>query len=246
MIEKIKNKTAKITIVGMGYIGLPTSIAFAQAGFNVNGYDVNEEVISTLKSGKIHIKEPDLQQVFEKVLNSDKLKPINKLEKSDVFIICVPTPFIKKENKKLSDISYVESASKAVASFVEKDTLVILESTVPPMTTNEVVGKIIEEETKLKLNEDFYLSYCPERVLPGKILYELKNNDRIVGSSSEKAQKITKELYESILTTGKAYTTDTHTAEMCKLVENSYRDVNIAFANELSIIADKIESTFLN
>ena len=240
MIEKIKNKTAKITIVGMGYIGLPTSIAFAQAGFNVNGYDVNEEIISTLKSGKIHIKEPDLQQVFEKVLNSDKLKPINKLEKSDVFIICVPTPFIKKENKKLSDISYVESASKAVASFVEKDTLVILESTVPPMTTNEVVGKIIEEETKLKLNEDFYLSYCPERVLPGKILYELKNNDRIVGSSSEKAQKITKELYESILTTGKAYTTDTHTAEMCKLVENSYRDVNIAFANELSIIADKI------
>jgi len=240
MIEKIKNKTAKITIVGMGYIGLPTSIAFAQAGFNVNGYDVNEEVISTLKSGKIHIKEPDLQQVFEKVLNSGKLKPTNKLEKSDVFIICVPTPFIKKENKKLSDISYVESASKAVAPFVEKGTLVILESTVPPLTTNEVVGKIIEEETKLKLNEDFYLSYCPERVLPGKILYELKNNDRIVGSSSEKAQKITKELYESILTTGKAYTTDTHTAEMCKLVENSYRDVNIAFANELSIIADKI------
>jgi UDP-N-acetyl-D-mannosaminuronic acid dehydrogenase len=108
------------------------------------------------------------------------------------------------------------------------------------MTTDEVIGKIIEEETKLKLNEDFYLSYCPERVLPGKILYELKNNDRIVGSSSEKAQKITKELYESILTTGKAYTTNTHTAEMCKLVENSYRDVNIAFANELSVIADKI------
>ena len=240
MIEKIKNKTAKITIVGMGYIGLPTSIAFAQAGFNVNGYDVNKEVINTLKSGKIHIKEPDLQQAFEKVLNSGKLKPTNKLEKSDVFLICVPTPFIKRDNKKLSDISYVESASKAVAPFVEKGTLVILESTVPPLTTNEVVGKIIEEETKLKLNEDFYLSYCPERVLPGKILYELKNNDRIIGSSSEKAQKITKGLYESILTTGKAYTTDTHTAEMCKLVENSYRDVNIAFANELSIIADKI------
>lgn len=240
MIEKIENKTAKITIVGMGYIGLPTSIAFAQAGFSVNGYDVNEEVINTLENGKIHIKEPDLQQAFEKVLNSGKLKPTNKLEKSDVFIICVPTPFIKRDNKKLSDISYVESASKAVAPFVGKDTLVILESTVPPMTTDELVGKIIENETKLKLNEDFYLSYCPERVLPGKILYELKNNDRIVGSSSEKAQKITKELYESILTTGKAYTTDTHTAEMCKLVENSYRDVNIAFANELSIIADKI------
>lgn len=240
MLEKIKDKTAKITIVGMGYIGLPTSIAFAETGYEVYGYDVNEEVINTLKNGKIHIKEPDLQQSFEKVLNSKKLIPTNKLEKSDVFIICVPTPFIKKENKKLSDITYVEKAAKEISSFVEKDTLVILESTVPPMTTDEVVGKIIESETNLKLNEDFLLSYCPERVLPGRILYELKNNDRIIGSSSEKAKEITKSLYESILTSGKAYTTDTHTAEMCKLVENSYRDVNIAFANELSIIADKI------
>ena len=183
MLEKIKDKTAKITIVGMGYIGLPTSIAFAETGYEVYGYDVNEEVINTLKNGKIHIKEPDLQQSFEKVLNSKKLIPTNKLEKSDVFIICVPTPFIKKENKKLSDITYVEKAAKEISSFVEKDTLVILESTVPPMTTDEVVGKIIESETNLKLNEDFLLSYCPERVLPGRILYELKNNDRIFASS---------------------------------------------------------------
>ncbi len=241
MLEKIKDKTAKITIVGMGYIGLPTSIAFAEAGYEVYGYDVNEEeVIKTLKNGKIHIKEPDLQQSFEKVLNSGKLKPTNKLEKSDVYIICVPTPFIKKENKKLSDITYVKEAAKEISPYVEKGTLVILESTVPPMTTDEVVGKIIESETNLRLNKDFFLAYCPERVLPGRILYELKNNDRIVGSSSEKAKEITKVLYESILTTGKVYTTDTHTAEMCKLVENSYRDVNIAFANELSIISDKI------
>ncbi len=158
MLEKIKNKTAKITIVGMGYIGLPTSIAFAEAGYEVYGYDVNEEeVIKTLKNGKIHIKEPDLQQSFEKVLNLGKLKPTNKLEKSDVYIICVPTPFIKKENKKLSDITYVKEAAKEISPYVEKGTLVILESTVPPMTTDEVVGNIIESETSLRLNEDFFL-----------------------------------------------------------------------------------------
>lgn len=240
MKQKIKDKTIKITIVGMGYIGLPTSIAFADAGFEVNGFDVNEEVIKTLKSGKIHIVEPDLQEAYEKVLNSGKLKPTNKLEKSDIFIICVPTPYIKKENKKVSDLSYVEAASKSVAPYIDKDTLVILESTVPPMTTEEIMGKIIEKESNLKINEDFLVAHCPERVLPGQILYELKHNDRIIGASNKKAEEITKQLYESILTEGKAYTTDTNTAEMCKLVENTYRDINIAFANELSIISDKM------
>jgi len=240
MKQKIKDKTIKITVVGMGYIGLPTSIAFADAGFEVNGYDVNEEVIKTLKSGKIHIVEPDLQKAYEKVLNSGKLNPTNKLEKSDVFIICVPTPYKKKENKKVSDLSYVEAASKDIAPCVGKNTLVILESTVPPMTTEEIMGKIIEKETNLKINEDFLVAHCPERVLPGKILYELKHNDRIIGASNKKAEEITKQLYESILTEGKAYTTDTNTAEMCKLVENTYRDINIAFANELSIISDKM------
>ncbi|MDN5343706.1 MAG: UDP-N-acetyl-D-mannosaminuronic acid dehydrogenase [Oceanotoga sp.] len=240
MEQKIKDKTIKITVVGMGYIGLPTSIAFADAGFEVNGYDVNEEVIKTLKSGKIHIVEPDLQEAYEKVLNSGKLKPTNELEKSDVFIICVPTPYIKKEDKKVSDLSYVEAASKSVAPYIDKDTLVILESTVPPMTTEEIMGKIIEKESRLKINEDFLVAHCPERVLPGKILYELKHNDRIIGASNKKAEEITKQLYESILTEGKAYTTDTNTAEMCKLVENTYRDINIAFANELSIISDKM------
>ncbi len=240
MKQKIKDKTIKITVVGMGYIGLPTSIAFADAGFEVNGYDVNEEVIKTLKSGKIHIVEPDLQKAYEKVLNSGKLSPTNELEKSDVFIICVPTPYKKKENKKVSDLSYVEAASKDIAPYIEKNTLVILESTVPPMTTEEIMGKIIEKETNLKINEDFLVAHCPERVLPGKILYELKHNDRIIGASNKKAEEITKQLYESILTEGKAYTTDTNTAEMCKLVENTYRDINIAFANELSIISDKM------
>ncbi len=150
----------------MGYIGVPTSVTFAEAGYEVYGYDVNEEVIKTLKNGKIHIKEPNLQQSFEKVLNLGKLKPTSKLEKSDVYIICVPTPFVKKEDKKLSDITYVKEAAKEISPFVEKGALVILESTVPPMTRDEVVGKIIEDQTSLKLNETFFLiaqkGYCLE------------------------------------------------------------------------------------
>ena len=240
MKQKIKEKTVKITVLGMGYIGLPTSIVFAQAGFDVNGYDVNEETIKKLKSGKIHIVEPNLQEAYEKVLNSGKLKIISRLEKSDVFIICVPTPYKKIGNKKVADLSYVEDAAKSLAPYIERNNLVILESTVPPMTTEEIVGKIIEEESKLKLNEDFCVAHCPERVLPGKILYELKNNDRIIGASNKYAAEITKDLYEAILEKGKVYTTDTITAELCKLVENTYRDINIAFANELSIISDKL------
>lgn len=239
MLEKISNKTLKITIVGMGYIGLPTSIAFANAGFKVKGFDVNEEVINTLKSGKIHIVEPDLQEAFKKVLDNGNFIPVNNLEESDVFIICVPTPFKNNEKEKIADLSYVESASEIVSKYVRNGNLVILESTVPPMTTEEIMGKTIEKNTKLKINDDFYVAHCPERVLPGKILYELKHNDRIIGASNKKAEEITKKLYENILEEGKAYTTDTNTAEMCKLVENTYRDINIAFANELSVICDK-------
>jgi len=240
MLEKIQRKDVKITVVGMGYIGLPTSVMFAKAGFNVCGYDVNQDVINTLKSGKIHIKEPDLQQAFEEVMSTGKLVPVEKLGYSDVFIICVPTPFKENHEKRIADLSFVENASKSIAPFVAPGNLVILESTVPPMTTDEIVGSIIERESGLRVNEDFFLAYCPERVLPGRILYELTHNDRIIGSSSVRAREIAEALYESILVTGKVYTTDTHTAEMCKLVENSYRDVNIAFANELSVICDKI------
>ena len=240
MLDKIKNKKAKITIIGMGYIGLPTAIAFANAGFRVYGFDINGKVIETLKSGKIHIVEPDLQKAYEKVLNSGNLIPMNELDKSDIFIICVPTPFKKNEKEKIADLSYVESASEMISKYVDKNNLVILESTVPPMTTEKIMGKIIEKNSNLKINRDFYVAHCPERVLPGKILFELKNNDRIIGASNKHAEELAKSLYETILEKGKLYITDTITAEMCKLVENTYRDVNIAFANELSIISDKL------
>ena len=241
MLDKINNRKLSITVIGMGYIGLPTAITFANAGFSVKGFDINNEVIKMLKSGKVHIVEPDLQEAFEEAINLGNLVPTNELDKSDVFIICVPTPFKENENKKIADLSYVESAAKMISEYIEKGNLVILESTVPPMTTEEIMGKIIEENSGLKLNEDFYVVHCPERVLPGKILYELRNNDRIIGASNNYSAEVTKKLYETILDKGKVYITGTRTAEMCKLVENTYRDINIAFANELSIIADKMD-----
>jgi len=230
----------KLTVVGMGYIGLPTATLFATAGFKVFGYDVNEQVINTLKSGKIHIVEPDLQKAFENALNSGNLIPTNELIESDIFIICVPTPFKENQEEKLADLSYVEKASKTVGKVLKKGNLVVLESTVPPNTTEQIMGKILEKESNLKMNEDFYVAHCPERVLPGKILHELRNNDRIIGVSNKKAGELAKELYSSIVTGGNIYITDTVTAEMCKLVENTYRDINIAFANELSIICDEL------
>jgi len=235
------SKERLLTIIGMGYIGLPTATMFASAGYKVKGFDVNKRVIYTLKSGKIHIVEPDLQGLFKSVLDSGNLIPTDTLEESDVFIICVPTPFKEDHEEKLADLSYVESASIEVGKVLKRGDLVILESTVPPRTTDDIMGKALEEESGLKINEDFLVAHCPERVLPGKILHELRNNDRIIGVSNKKAGELTKELYSSIVTGGNIYLTDTITAEMCKLVENTFRDINIAFANELSIICDKLD-----
>lgn len=229
-----------ITVLGMGYIGLPTATMFAAAGYKVKGFDVNKRVIDTLRSGKIHIVEPDLQGLFKSVLDSGNLIPTDTIEESDVFIICVPTPFREDHEEKLADLSYVESASREVGKVLKRGDLVILESTVPPRTTEDIMGKTLEEESGLKINEDFLVAHCPERVLPGKILHELRNNDRIIGVSNKKSGEFTKELYSSIVTGGNIYLTDTITAEMCKLVENTFRDINIAFANELSMICDQL------
>lgn len=239
LLEKAENKDLTITILGMGYIGLPTAIAFARAGFKVNGFDVNKKVIETLKSGHIHIVEPDLQEAFEEALNSGKLNPTDKLKKSDVFIISVPTPFKKDRDEKIADLSYVQSGAREVATVLEKNNLVILESTVPPMTT-KMMTDILEKESGLRRDE-FMSVHCPERVLPGKILYELEHNDRIIGAEQKEAGEYTKVIYDAMVKEGTCYITDDITAEMCKLVENTYRDVNIAFANELSVICDKLE-----
>lgn len=238
LLGKLKDRDLKITILGMGYIGLPTAIAFAKAGFIVNGFDVNVEVINSLKKGHIHIVEPDLQEAFLEVFNEKKLIPVDELTKSDVFIIAVPTPFKKDHQEKIADLSYVESAAKMVSKVLEKGNLVILESTVPPMTT-KMMTDILEKESKIS-RENFMTAHCPERVLPGRILFELENNDRIIGVEKKEAGEYTKEIYKTMVKKGTCYLTDDITAEMCKLVENTFRDINIAFANELSVICDKL------
>ena len=238
LLTRAKDKELTITILGMGYIGLPTAIAFAKAGFSVRGFDVNKKVIEILKSGKIHIVEPSLQEAFEEALKSKKLIPVDKLEKSDVFIIAVPTPFKKDHEDKIADLSYVESASKLVATVLEENNLVILESTVPPMTT-KLMTDILERESGIS-RDKFMSVHCPERVLPGRILYELEHNDRVIGAERREAGEYTKVIYDAMVKEGTCYITDDITAEMCKLVENTFRDVNIAFANELSVICDKL------
>lgn len=238
LLKRAIKKDLIITILGMGYIGLPTAIAFAKAGFTVKGFDVNRKVIETLKAGHIHIVEPSLQEAFEEALKSGRLIPTDKLEKSDVFIISVPTPFKKNHEEKIADLSYVESASKEVATVLEENNLVILESTVPPMTT-KLMTNILERESGIS-RDKFMSVHCPERVLPGRILYELEHNDRIIGAERREAGEYTKVIYDAMVKEGTCYITDDITAEMCKLVENTFRDVNIAFANELSVICDKL------
>lgn len=228
----------KITVVGLGYIGLPTAIVLAKAGHEVYGFDLNKNVIKSLNEGKIHIVENNLQEAFESVLETGNFKAFSEIQQANVYIICVPTPFSKEHNEKVADLTYVKEASKMVGKVIKEGDLIILESTVPPKTT-KMMTDILEKESGIS-RDKFYTAHCPERVLPGKILYELEHNDRIIGSENEEAARITKELYETFVKEGKCYVTDDITAEMCKLVENTFRDVNIALSNELAVICDKL------
>ncbi|MBA7510552.1 UDP-N-acetyl-D-mannosamine dehydrogenase [subsurface metagenome] len=222
----------KICVIGLGYIGLPTACMLAKSGYSIIGVDVSDDVINLLNSGSIHIKEEGLKELFEKAIDEKTIKVSKNVEKSDVFIITVPTP-LNKENK--ADLSYVIEATKMIKDYIQKGNLVILESTSPPGTTRNVIGNIIDKDTGLKSGKDYYLSYCPERVMPGKIVYELVNNDRIIGGINRKSTEKAKEVYEKFVE-GKIYLTTLEIAELVKLAENTYRDVNIAFSNELSLI----------
>lgn len=239
-MEMIKlNK--KVCIVGLGYIGLPTAAVLADKGFTVHGVDVNEEAINLINNGEVHIYEPDLEKVVKKVVTAGKLSADIEPIKADVYILAVPTPF--KENHK-PDLAYVESATKSIIPYIEPGNLIILESTSPIGTTEKIVELILNERTDLSIDENsssqIYVSHCPERVLPGKILKELIENDRIVGGINKMSTQKTAEFYESFVD-GKVLQTTAKTAELSKLTENSYRDVNIAFANELSMICDDLD-----
>lgn len=231
-----------VSVIGLGYIGLPTAAILASRGVKVIGVDVNEEAVETINAGKIHIVEPDLDIVVHGAVSAGKLVATTKPEAADAFIIAVPTPF--KECYE-PDLSYVHQAAKNIASVLEKGNLVILESTSPVGATEQLAQWLAAERPDLSFphqgdeQPDINLAYCPERVLPGHVLRELVDNDRIVGGVTEECTERAKKLYE-IFVQAKCLTTNCRTAEMAKLTENAYRDVNIAFANELSLISEKM------
>ncbi len=222
----------KICIVGLGYIGLPTAALLASKGYKIHGVDVVQRVVDTINQGKIHIVEPELEELVKKSVESENLKASTEPDFADVFIIAVPTPF---RDGYVPNIDYVISASKAVALYIKEGNIVILEST-SPVGTTEKIGEILKDSGVD--TSKIYIAHCPERVLPGKILKELVQNDRIVGGLSRESAEKTAEFYKTFVK-GEILKTDARTAEMAKLTENSFRDVNIAFANELSILCDK-------
>ena len=228
------NQNKKICVIGLGYIGLPTAALLANRGYDVHGVDVVKSTVDTINQGKIHIVEPELDTFVKSAVNSGKLKASLKPDFADVFIIAVPTPF---HSGYVPNVDYVVSATKSISPYVKEGNIVILEST-SPVGTTELVEKTLKEE-----NIDtskLYIAHCPERVLPGKIMKELVENDRIVGGLTQEATAKTVEFYNTFVS-GEVLSTDARTAEMAKLTENSFRDTNIAFANELSMLCDKFD-----
>ena len=223
----------KICVIGLGYIGLPTAALLANKGFQVEGIDIDQSIIDTVNSGNIHIVEPDLETYVEKAVKEKCLHASLTPSESDIFIIAVPTPF---HDGYIPNIDYIISATKMIAPFLKKNNIVILESTSPIGTTEKIEQILKEEGVDTK---EIYISHCPERVLPGNIMKELVDNDRIVGGINPQSTKKTIDFYNKFVE-GKIFPTNAQTAEMAKLTENSFRDVNIAFANELSILCDNL------
>ena len=222
--------------MGLGYIGLPTASVLATKGFRVHGMDVRADVVETINRGEIHIEEPDLDILVRSAVNSGQLTASTDAQPADVFVICVPTP-IRPDHR--PDLSYVESASKALRKHIRPGNLIILESTSPPSTTETVVAPNAIPDN-MTIGQDVFVAHCPERVLPGRILLEVVQNDRVVGGITPACTQSAKSFYESFVN-GEVFGTSAVTAETTKLVENAYRDVNIAFANELSLLADKLD-----
>jgi UDP-N-acetyl-D-mannosaminuronic acid dehydrogenase len=227
-------QTKTVCVMGLGYIGLPTAALLANRKYQVHGVDVVQSTVDTINQGRIHIVEPDLDTFVRSAVNSGNLIADTKPKESDVFIIAVPTPF---HEGYVPNIDYVVSATESIASYVKEGNIVILESTSPVGTTDKVAEVLREQGVDIS---KVHIAHCPERVLPGQIMRELVENDRIVGGLNEEATQETAAFYKTFVS-GKILHTNAKTAEMAKLTENSYRDVNIAFANELSILSDKFD-----
>lgn len=231
----------KVVVVGLGYIGLPTAAVIASRGIKVLGVDVSAKVISTINKGEIHIVEPDLDIAVRSVVTTGMLTASDKAEAADYFVIAVPTPFKEQHQP---DLSYIESAAQMIAPHLEKGNVVILESTSPVGATEKLSEWLAKARPDLSFphntgsSSDIRVAHCPERVLPGYVMQELISNDRVIGGITSKCAESARELYLSFVR-GECVLTTASTAELSKLAENAYRDVNIAYANELSIIADK-------
>ena len=233
--------SSSLCVLGLGYIGLPTASIFATKGRQVLGVDVVPSVVETINSGRIHIQEPDLDVLVRAAVQSGYLKAALKPAAADTFIIAVPTPFsVTASGARVPDLKYVEAAARSVAPVVAAGNLIILESTSTVGTTEKIKAWIEDELSKLGRKVDGLLyAHCPERILPGQMLKELVSNDRICGGLTPEASEKSKALYE-IFCTAQIFLTDARTAELAKLTENAFRDVNIAFANELSLICDRL------
>lgn len=238
------NNFNKVCIIGLGYIGLPTAAIFASRKVKVLGVDINQQVVDTINQGKIHIVEPELDILVHAVVKDGYLKAATLPDEADAFIIAVPTPFKGEDHE--PNLDYIKAASKSIAKVLKKGNLVILESTSPVGATEQMAKWLADERPDLTFphqigeESDIKIAHCPERVLPGQVIRELVENDRIIGGMTQQCTEQATNLYK-IFVQGECIKTNARTAEMTKLTENSFRDVNIAFANELSILCDKLD-----
>ncbi|WP_429041715.1 UDP-N-acetyl-D-mannosamine dehydrogenase [Aeromonas veronii] len=238
-------KFETISVVGLGYIGLPTAAVIASNGIRVIGVDVNQHAVDTINQGKIHIVEPGLEDLVKQAVQDGHLSAHTSPQKADAFLIAVPTPFKGEEHE--PDLKYIESASRALAPMLEKGNLVVLESTSPVGATEQMAKWLAEERSDLTFphtvaegqTPDILVAHCPERVLPGQVIRELVENDRIIGGMDKVSTAAATQVYKMFVKKGECIATEARTAEMSKLTENAFRDVNIAFANELSLICDQ-------
>lgn len=223
-----------VSVVGLGYIGLPTAVLIASSGYQVHGIDINHTLLKTIQSGHAPFNEPQLEQLLEEVMVSGQLSVSDKIQPADIYFICVPTPIVSAAAQIEPDLSHVLSAVRQITPLLKKGDTLILESTVPVGTTNRIQDMLAQTGIE---KEAIFIAYCPERVIPGNIMHEIVNNDRIVGGVNPSSAKHIADFYRSFVI-GEVFETKAKVAEFCKLSENSYRDVNIAFANELSILCE--------